>query len=194
MNLVAHQYLSFNNPSIQLGNLLGEVVKGNKYNDYPEEIKKGILLHREIDSFTDSHEIVKRSTAYFHSTQHKYAPIVVDLIYDFYLIKHWQKYHPSTFKIFKERCYELFNHNYDNFPLKLQEMIDYMLKYDWFENYSSIEGIQKTLTGISKRANFENNLSNTSQTIYLYETELENDFLEFFPQLVQFSKEFIQSK
>lgn len=62
MNLVAHQYLSFNNPSLQLGNLLGEVVKGNKYNDYPNDIKKGILLHREIDSFTDSHEIVKKST------------------------------------------------------------------------------------------------------------------------------------
>ena len=194
MNLVAHQYLSFNNPSIQLGNLLGEVVKGNKFNDYPDEIKKGILLHREIDSFTDSHEVVKRSTTYFHSTQHKYSPIIVDLIYDYFLIKHWDKFHSTSFKVFKENCYELFNFNFENFPPNLQEMLTYLLKHDWFENYSSIEGIQRTLTGISKRVNFENNLANTTPTLYLYETELEKDFLVFFPDLIEFSKEFIQSK
>lgn len=194
MNLVAHQYLSFNNPSLQLGNLLGEVVKGNKYNDYPNDIKKGILLHREIDSFTDSHEIVKKSTAYFHSTQHKYAPIVVDIIYDYFLIKHWRNYHPKTFQLFKEDCYQLFSLNYDNFPVKLQEMLDYLLRYDWFENYSTIEGIQKTLTGISKRVNFENNLDNTTPIIYQFEAEIEKDFSNFFPELVQFSQDFIQSK
>lgn len=194
MNLVAHQYLSFNNPSLQLGNFLGEVVKGNKYNDYPDDIKLGILLHREIDSFTDSHDVVKRSSTYFHSTQHKYSPIVVDLVYDYFLIKHWRKYHPTSFQLFKENCYELFSYNTENFPPNLQEMLNHLLKNDWFENYSTIEGIQKTLTGISKRVNFDNNLTNTASTIYQYETELEKDFLQFFPELVQFSKDFIQSK
>ncbi|QTV04601.1 acyl carrier protein phosphodiesterase [Faecalibacter bovis] len=194
MNLVAHQYLSFNNPSLQLGNFLGEVVKGNKYNDYPDDIKLGILLHREIDSFTDSHDVVKRSSTYFHSTQHKYSPIVVDLVYDYFLIKHWRKYHPTSFQLFKENCYELFSYNTENFPTNLQEMLNHLLKNDWFENYSTIEGIQKTLTGISKRVNFDNNLTNTASTIYQYETELEKDFLQFFPELVQFSKDFIQSK
>ncbi|MBS7333835.1 MAG: DUF479 domain-containing protein [Weeksellaceae bacterium] len=194
MNLVAHQYLSFNNPSLQLGNFLGEVVKGNKYNDYPDDIKLGILLHREIDSFTDSHDVVKRSSTYFHSTQHKYSPIVVDLVYDYFLIKHWRKYHPTSFQLFKENCYDLFSYNTENFPPNLQEMLNHLLKNDWFENYSTIEGIQKTLTGISKRVNFDNNLTNTASTIFQYETELEKDFLEFFPELVQFSKDFIQSK
>lgn len=192
MNLVAHQFLSFNNPSIQIGNLLGEIVKGNKFNTYPTDIKKGILLHREIDSYTDSHEIVKRSTTYFHTTHHKYSPIIVDLLYDYFLIKHWRKYHPTSFYLFKQNCYELFIHNYDNFPAELQYMLDYMLKQDWFENYSSLEGIQKTLIGLSKRTKFVNNLGNSLPAIQLYENEIEQDFLEFFPDLINHCQRYIK--
>lgn len=194
MNLVAHQFLSFNNPPIQLGNLLGEVVKGNKFNDYPTLIKEGILLHREIDHFTDQHEIVKHSTSYFHSTQHKYAPILIDLMFDYFLIKHWHTFHPTSFHLFKENCYELFNFNYKNFPPKLQYMLDHLLKHDWFENYTTMIGIQQTLNGISKRANFKNNLSCALSDMLIYETEIEKDFLIFFPQLVTHCKEYLQLK
>lgn len=193
MNLVAHQYLSFNNPSLQIGNLLGEVVKGNKYNEYPNEIKKGILLHRAIDNYTDSHPIVKKSTSYFHSTQHKYAPILVDLIYDYFLIKNWRKNHPTSFQIFKLSCYDLFITNYDNFPHRLQHMLDYLLRHDWFENYSTLNGIQTTLNGISKRTNFDNNLTNALATMQLFEKDIEEDFLIFFPELVDFCKDFIDN-
>ena len=59
MNYVAHQVLSFGDPNLQLGNLLGEVVKGNQYQQYSPNLQKGILLHRQIDTFTDAHPIVK---------------------------------------------------------------------------------------------------------------------------------------
>lgn len=194
MNLVAHQFLSFNNPSLQIGNLLGETVKGNKYLVYPEDIQQGILLHRAIDHFTDSHPIVKKSTTHFHSTHHKYAPIITDLMYDYYLIKHWRNYHSSSFQNFKEDCYTLFHYNYDNFPSDLQHMLDHLLKYDWFENYKTLEGIQKTLDGISKRTKFPNQLHNALEEMKTYETELEKDFLIFFPELIDFAKKFIQRK
>lgn len=193
MNLVAHQYLSFNNPSLQIGNLLGEVVKGNKFLEYPDEIKKGILLHRAIDHFTDSHSIVKKSTSYFHSSQHKYAPILVDLMYDYCLIKHWRKYHPTSFQIFKGSCYDLFMTNYENFPHRLQHMLDYLLQHDWFENYSSLKGIQITLNGLSRKTNFDNNLTNALSTMQLFEQDVEEDFLIFFPELVDFCKDFIDN-
>ena len=45
MNFVAHQYLSFKQQSLQIGNLLGETVKGKQYLDFPDDIQKGILLH-----------------------------------------------------------------------------------------------------------------------------------------------------
>ena len=112
MNLVAHQYLSFNQPDIQVGNYLGEVVKGNKYLNYPKTISQGILLHRAIDYFTDENEIVKKSTSYFHATQHKYAPIIIDLMYDYFLIKHWNLFCSIPFEKFKQDCYTIFKNSY----------------------------------------------------------------------------------
>ncbi|KAF0239868.1 MAG: hypothetical protein FD183_1294 [Chitinophagaceae bacterium] len=50
MNYLAHAYLSFNEPSILLGNMISDYVKGKKQYDYPLLIQKGIHLHRAIDT------------------------------------------------------------------------------------------------------------------------------------------------
>lgn len=191
MNFVAHQYLSFENQSLQIGNLLGEIVKGNQYIRYKDEIQKGILLHRSIDSFTDSHDIVKQSSSYFHQTQHKFAPIIIDVIYDYFLIKHWNNFSEIPFENFKSNCYQLFKDEYNSFPKKLQETIFYLLKYDWFENYSTIEGVQKTLKGIGSRTKYQNNLHQIIPEFEKNYSNLENDFQNFFPQLQSHCKKFV---
>ena len=61
MNFLAHLYLSKNNKNILIGNFIADAVKGKKYKDYSKEIQTGILLHREIDNFTDNHTVVKQS-------------------------------------------------------------------------------------------------------------------------------------
>ena len=191
MNLVAHQYLSFENKALQIGNLLGETVKGNQYLNYPEDIQTGILLHREIDTFTDSHEIVKQSSSYFHATQHKFSPIIIDVIYDYFLIKHWNNFSNTPFQEFKIECYQLFEDEQTNLPKKLQETIFYLLKYDWFQNYSTIDCFQQTLKGIGSRAKYSNNLHEIIPEFEKNYTQLESDFLIFFPQLFTHCKNFL---
>jgi len=191
MNFVAHQLLSFDNPQLQIGNLLGETVKGKQYLAFPSDIQRGILLHRTIDTFTDSHEIVKKSSHYFHSTQHKFAPIVIDVVYDYFLIKHWNKFSTISFNQFKHDCYQLFQNEYESFPEKLQEIIFYLLKHDWFNNYSTKEGIQRTLKGIGSRTIYKNNLNHILPEFEEFYTELEQEFLTFFPLLLTHCKSFI---
>ena len=62
MNFLAHIYLSGENQGITIGNFIADGIKGNKYLSYREDLQKGILLHRSIDSFTDQHPIVRQST------------------------------------------------------------------------------------------------------------------------------------
>ena len=57
MNYLAHIYLSGANRKVAVGNFIGDFVKGNSYDIYPLSFQKGILLHREIDHFTDTHPI-----------------------------------------------------------------------------------------------------------------------------------------
>ena len=53
MNFLAHIYLSGEKQGITIGNFIADGIKGNKYLSYREDLQKGILLHRSIDSFTD---------------------------------------------------------------------------------------------------------------------------------------------
>ncbi|MBA5628371.1 acyl carrier protein phosphodiesterase [Moheibacter lacus] len=191
MNFLAHQYLSFHNSEIQLGNLYGEIVRGKDYLHFEKGLQNGILLHREIDTFTDAHDLVKNSTQKFHEKYGKYAPVIVDVLYDYLLIKNWETYSQVPFDQFVQDCYALFSENFETFPPKLQFIIQHLLEHDWFHNYTSIEGISQTLKGISQRSKFKNNIEESTHEFLLFEQDLQEDFQIFFPELISHCKLFI---
>ena len=61
MNFLAHTHLSQNNEDVIFGNFIADSVKGKSYLKYRTDIITGILLHRNIDLFTDRHLVVKNS-------------------------------------------------------------------------------------------------------------------------------------
>src|SRR5438477_11389856 len=105
MNFLAHIYLSGSDEQIMIGNFIADFVKGNKKNEYPSRIKKGIELHRLIDDFTDHHAITLRSKERIRQRQGKYAAVVIDIFYDHFLAKNFSEYHPQPLKEFSEKTY-----------------------------------------------------------------------------------------
>lgn len=192
MNLVAHQLLSFNNPQWQIGNHMGEIVKGKKYLDFEPEIQKGILLHRLIDSYTDEHEIVHRSTSYLHKDYGKYSPIIVDIFYDFLLIKNWHLFSDEIFEDFIKNSYKTLENGLELYPHKLKIMTKAMIKYNWFAEYGRYEGIEKTLKALSQRTKFQNEMYSAVKDLYMNEDKFEEDFLAFFPELKKECKKFLE--
>lgn len=89
MNVLAHIYLSGDSEKVIIGNYIGDYVKGRDYLNYPEQIRKGIIIHRHIDDFTDRHPVVHRSKIFFTRKYHKYSGVVTDIIYDHFLTKEW---------------------------------------------------------------------------------------------------------
>ncbi|MDR3272050.1 MAG: ACP phosphodiesterase [Flavobacteriaceae bacterium] len=191
MNIVAHQLLSYNIPDIQVGNALGEVVRGKDYQDYPQTIAAGILLHRNIDTFTDAHPIVKTTTSIFHAAYGKFAPIITDVIYDYFLIKNWHLFCKEDFVDFKNYCYDLMKKREVIFPSKLKTFISYLIEDDWFEKYRTYEGIEWTLSKLSQKSKFHSNMGDSLKEVYIYGKNIENQFLSFFPQLKNFCEKFI---
>ncbi|SZD73320.1 acyl carrier protein phosphodiesterase [Candidatus Ornithobacterium hominis] len=191
MNLVAHQLLSFNQPKWQVGNHLGEVVKGRNFEDYSPEIVTGILLHRFIDNFTDTDETVKRSTARLHQKYRKYSPIIIDIFYDYLLIKNWEKYSDENFLSFKKNVYQRLLEHKDIYPSRLLKTTQAMVKYDWFEKYGTLEGLEITLQHLSKRTKFTNNMHMAVKDLYVQEEAFNQEFNEFFPKILKASKNFL---
>src|SRR5512147_206580 len=102
MNYLAHIFLSGVDRDILIGNFIGDYVKGHDYDHYSAQIRKGILLHRRIDYFTDNHQIVHQSMNYFAPKYRKYAGIIIDILYDHYLAVNWDKFSPQPLDEFKE--------------------------------------------------------------------------------------------
>src|ERR1700684_920830 len=85
VNYLAHAYLSFGIPDIVVGNLISDFVKGKKQLEYPDSIRKGITLHRAIDTFTDTHPVTRRAKSYFRAVYGLYAGPLTDVAYDHFL-------------------------------------------------------------------------------------------------------------
>jgi acyl carrier protein phosphodiesterase len=85
MNYLAHAYLSFEITDITVGNMISDFVKGKQKLDYPIAIQQGIMLHRFIDSFTDSHAVTRQAKSFFKEAYGLYAGPLVDVVYDHFL-------------------------------------------------------------------------------------------------------------
>jgi acyl carrier protein phosphodiesterase len=183
MNYLAHLYLSGNNHEIMIGNFIADHVKGRQIELFDEEVVKGIKLHRMIDEFTDSHQVVEQSKIRLRSEFGKYSPVIVDVFYDHYLAVKWNQYHHEELAVYASNFYELLNRNNHRLPLRTQQMIEYMIPQNWLLNYKTVAGINKTLTGMSKRTKFESRMDEAAIYLDRYYADFENEFNEYFEEL-----------
>lgn len=192
MNFLAHAYLSFDDPEILVGNMIADALKGNQPDQYPASIQKGIYLHRNIDAYTDQHPLVKATRKIFYPAISHYALVISDVIYDHFLGVNWNKYHHETLFDFSQRTYKELGNRMMFVPERFQRIFGFMKEDNWFVMYSKRQGIHKTIDRLSYRSK---GFTFSKETIDIFEknySELENHFLEFFPQLVENSREFLR--
>jgi acyl carrier protein phosphodiesterase len=73
-------------------------------------------------------------------------------------------------------------------------MLPFMIKHDWLYNYQFFEGIQQVMHGMSRRTKFNSRMDESVVELRQYHDEFEDEFMTFFPDLINFSKEFIQKE
>lgn len=189
MNFLAHIYLSGNDENIIIGNFIADAIKGKKYLNYPREIQKGILLHREIDTFTDSHPIVHQSTAKLHSKYSHYSSVIVDILYDHFLAKNWHQYHAIPLAEYVQDFYALLKKNYKNLPTRIQRLTPYMIADNWLLSYATVEGIGRILAQMNVRTKGIVDMDQAVKELEEFYDEFENEFTLFFEELRSHSKE-----
>src|SRR3954467_13425794 len=92
MNFLAHAFLARDDIDLMVGSLMGDFVKGRLDGQYAAPIMRGLILHRRVDTYTDSHPVLVRSRSRISPERRRYAGILVDLFYDHYLAVPWSDY------------------------------------------------------------------------------------------------------
>lgn len=191
MNFLAHAYLSFDNPGILTGNMIADSVKGKSADLYPNDIRLGVMLHRSIDAFTDSHPLVKETRKVFYPLISHYSLVISDVIYDHFLGVHWKEFHLMSLKDFSLQAYQSLDLHRSYFPPKFSRIYPYMKGDNWFVMYSTRKGIHRTIERLAYRSEA---FVWGKETVDLFEAEyatLESQFLKFIPELIVHSKAFI---
>lgn len=152
MNFLGHIFLTPNDDEILLGNFIADSVKGNPEKFYSGKIVEGIRFHRAIDTFTDNHPLVKRGVERFRETQSRYAPVVIDVIYDHILAKNWNKFHNEELADLTQSVYQRLEAQSGDFPTQVRHYFPYMKQQNWLYNYQFEWGILKALEGLDRRA------------------------------------------
>ena len=189
MNFLAHIYLSGDDKLITIGNFMADGIRGKDYKKYPKDIQIGILLHREIDTFTDAHPIVRKSTKRLHKNYSHYSGVIVDILYDHFLAKNWVRYSDVPLAEYVNSFYNTLENNFDVLQLRVQRMMPYMITDNWLLSYASIEGISKVLDGMNRRTNNRSKMNLAVNELEEFYTEFEHEFTMFFEELIKFSKE-----
>lgn len=187
MNFLAHLYLSGDNHKIMLGNFIGDFVKGrNALEQFDPEIIRGIVLHRAIDEFTDSHPIVTVSKNRLRPKYRHYSGVIVDVFYDHFLARNWDTYHPELLPDFADKAYGVIQSHDPILPKEVKFMMPYMIKGNWLVNYARTEGIHRALSGMARRTPYESKMEQSVEDLKKNYAEFSQEFASFFPVLKKF--------
>ncbi|ADY30632.1 ACP phosphodiesterase [Cellulophaga lytica] len=189
MNFLAHIYLSFEDDEITIGNFIADSIRGNKYKHLPKKIQKGITLHRHIDTFTDAHKTVRKSTKKLHENYGHYSGVIVDIFYDHFLAKNWKNYSDTPLDEFVEKFYDLLEDNYLILPENTKRMMPYMIADNWILSYASLTGISKVLDGMNRRTKNRSKMNFAIVDLKEHYNEFEDEFTSFFEELTTFAKQ-----
>lgn len=187
MNYLAHIYLSGEDRQCQVGNFIGDFVKGNRYEDYPEKIRQGILLHRQIDSFTDSHPLVLDTVAMLRPEFGRYSGIIADVFFDHLLASGFRHYsNGKSLRCVSVNFYYAMLRYYPYLPSRVKRFIWHFISTNRLMRYATYEGLNESFTIMS---NYKIPALRPEETIAFLRqnhAELEERFAGFFPELEAF--------
>lgn len=184
MNFLAHIYLSGKDNEIKIGNFIADALKGSTYKTYPKKITKGVIIHRAIDSFADSHKIYSKAKIPLQPKYGHYSGIVLDVFFDHFLARNWEQFSNQNFKAFCRNFYLTLALNVATLPPRYRYMFPFLVVGDWFGSYKYIDNIESVLYSMSKRTSLPEESKFAKEILLKNYKVYENYFFCFMPQII----------
>lgn len=186
MNFLAHLFLSCENEEQLIGNYMGDFVRGSQLEQYSEEIQAGIILHRKIDAFTDVHPVVRESVRLLRPKHSRYAPVILDVFYDYLLIKNWSAFSDQSLREFTQNIYKILERHIEQMPPALQRRTPMMIADDWLMRYGEWDGLAFAFSRMRLRVSRPECFDGVIENLQRHEAALDAGFLEFFPEIMAY--------
>ena len=121
MNYLAHCFLSCSEEDLLIGNFIADSIRNKDLDALLPRVRAGVVLHRKIDSYTDTHPMTRLGTARLHQYHGKYASVVIDIYFDYLLVKNWDRYTSQDLGEWTQNIYEILQRREADIPLKMRK-------------------------------------------------------------------------
>jgi acyl carrier protein phosphodiesterase len=175
------------------GNLVSDFVKGKRQFDFPRGIRDGIILHRAIDGFTDTHPAPQQAKSFFRPAYRLYSGAIVDVLYDHFLANDPAEFPGDSLAVFAANAYRQLSGCSAFFPERFARLFPYMQEHNWLLNYRTKEGIFSSLSGLARRAAYMPGPEAANTLFETHYTELEACYRDFFPFMKGFAEGMLQN-
>ncbi len=190
MNFLAHFHLAWPDKGLLLGGLEGDFVKGPLHGALPKDLERGIKLHRAIDAYTDGHPLLLQLRRELPPSLRRYAGILIDLSFDHFLSRHWSQYSDIPLVDFNKLVYRTLTTHELELSEGARRMLARLVEFDVLNLYMKWETVLATATRIGHKFRHPNPfLQNLDRELSPAQDNLEQAFLNFYPQLQSFCKQ-----
>jgi acyl carrier protein phosphodiesterase len=193
VNFLFHLHLSGDDPEILTGNLMGDFVKGAIGDQYPPGVKTGLILHRRIDSFAQSHVLFRQSRQRIDPRYGHWRGVLVDMFYDHFLALEWSRWSPEPLDAFLARSCRVIEDNRRYLPERLLEILPVIFE-TLIPSYCTTEGVGRALERMGRRVRRSNPLAEGVAELSLHREGLREDFQAFMPEIQKFSNDYLYSE
>ena len=179
MNFLAHAVLAGDTPALIVGGVVGDWIKGTLPGTLPDDLAKGVALHRAIDSYAESNPAFCRSRSRVSADRRRYAGVLVDVFYDHLLARNWAAINDRPLDEYCLEVYQLIEDRLNDLPVSSHRALTLMAEEDWLASYAHIEGIADVLARMSRRARQPNPLAHGEQEVLADIDGFSGDFQEW---------------
>ena len=140
-------------------------------------------MHRAIDRLTDGDREVRKVNKLLSERHGRYAPVISDIVFDYYLCRNWETFGPAPFTVFTQTTYAGLLGALPLIPERAHPYVRGMTGGDWLRMYRSRAGMNEVFTRLLRRLSQPHRLNGLAETLKDYDTQLNRALLLLFPRL-----------
>ena len=186
MNYLAHLYLADRAGADLAGAILGDFIRGSDLSRFSTAVEHSIRLHRRLDALTDRHPRVRERVADFPESGRRYAPMILDVLFDHVLARDWSQYSDEPLARFTERAASAVVAEADLFPERKPTLPIFV---DLLHSYAHEAGIDHALHRIAQRLRRPEPMQQAAIGWQQYRPALERDLPLLLDDLLKAARE-----